>query len=264
MNKRQEQKQLLLQMKKEILSLEDSIKQYKLMNIEIKTIKNLKITARCIQLFAPYIVSTGIIYGGFTLLGNSPLVNDKTYLNIMTEFDNEGNIRYESQYGSFDGEDVLYYYSSWTKDDDFYSRNIETYYLEDKTYEDLIDIFEYSDLKLKYTLGQPTSNIKETKNNITEEELDKQTYLKAIIYEEDNDNYIITDESFKKGFLKALGFGSLLGCINLTISAIRKKVSSFNFIESINQIEEENRPIDINALNKKLELKKENYDRLTR
>jgi hypothetical protein len=264
MNKRQEQKQLLLQMKKEILSLEDSIKQYKLMNIEIKTIKNLKITARCIQLFAPYIVSTGIIYGGFTLLGNSPLVNDKTYLNVMTEFDNEGNIRYESQYGSFDGEDVLYYYSSWTKDDDFYSRNIETYYLEDKTYEDLIDIFEYGDLKLKYTFGQPTSNIKETKNNITEEELEQQPYLKAIIYEEDKDNYIITDESFNKGFFMALVCGGINALINVIIVIIRPKISSFDFIECINRINEENRPIDLDALNKKIELKKENYDRLTR
>ncbi len=125
--KRLDQKKMLLQMKKEIESLESEIKHSSFVNARIGAIRNLKISARALQKVAPYALTAGIIVGGFTLLGDIPFYpNDewKVYSNVMTEFDNYGNIRTEQQYDSFEDENdntldssnsMLYYYSNWEK-----------------------------------------------------------------------------------------------------------------------------------------------------
>ena len=121
--KRLEQKKLLLQMKKEMETLEWEIEHSRLVNIKVGTIRNLKISARALQLVAPYVLTAGIIAGGFTLLGNIPFYGGdewKVYSTVMTEFDNNGNIRYEQQYDSYksSSDNKLYYYTKWQQNDD--------------------------------------------------------------------------------------------------------------------------------------------------
>ena len=60
---------MLLQLQKEIESIEYDIQHSKINNAKIETIRNLKIGARALQLVAPYVLTASIIAGGFTYLG---------------------------------------------------------------------------------------------------------------------------------------------------------------------------------------------------
>lgn len=56
-------------MKKDIEDLEHKIKFSQFSNLKIKTVRNLKISLRAMQLIAPYVLTAGLIAGGFKLLG---------------------------------------------------------------------------------------------------------------------------------------------------------------------------------------------------
>lgn len=274
--KRLEQRKLLIQMKKEIDTLEFDIKHSSLRNAKMGAIKNLKIYARALQLVAPYIVTAGIVAGGFALFGDIPFYpNDemKAYSNIMTEFDNAGNIRKEQQYASFKDEDdytldsddgLLYYYSKWEKmDDGLYSRVVQTYSIG-KTYEDIIKLFGKKDLNLEDILGEPDSSITETKNNLTEEELQEEAFIQAIVYSEDEGDYIMRKQTVEENLWFSLAYIVLVGILDLIVRSVRRTYSSFDFSRCVNEIKSKYQPFDIDVAKKQLELKKDNYNRLTR
>lgn len=57
----------------------------------------------------------------------------------------------------------------------------------------------------------------------------------------------------------------LIQClVYLIISTWRDTFSNFDFKKSLEKIEEENQKVDVESLKKILELKKDNYNRLTR
>lgn len=275
--KRIEQKEMLLQMKKEIETLESEIKHSNLVNARIGAIRNLKISARALQKIAPYALTAGIIAGGFTLLGDIPFYpNDewKVYSNVMTEFDNYGNIRTEQQYDSFEDENdntldssdsMLYYYSNWEKNDDgFYSRTIQTYSIKNKTYEDIIKFFGEENINLEDVLGEPNSNIKETRNNLTDEELQEESFVKAIIYNKDENDYIMHKETVGENILFSVLYVLITGLCELAPLSWRSEHSNFDFADCVEEIKRKHQSLDIDTLTKKLELKKDNYNRLMR
>lgn len=274
--KRLEQKKLLIQMKQEIDSLESEIKHSSLVNTRIKAIRNLKITARALQLVAPYMVTAGIVAGGFTLLGDIPFYpNDewKIHSKVMTEFDNAGNIRTEQQYDSFkvngdtvdNSDSMLYYYSKWEKSDGgFYSRTVQTYSIKKKSIEDIMELFKKEDLKLEDVLGEPSSNIKETKNNLTEDEIQEESIIKAVIYKEDEDDYIIHKETVGENIGLSVLYLLVAALAELAPLWFRSEVSSFDFSDCVDEIKRKHQPLDIDTITKKLELKRDNYDRLMR
>ena len=151
--KRLEQKKFLQQMKKDIENLENKIKFSKFSNLQIRTIRNLKISLRAMQLVAPYVLTAGLIAGGFKLLGSCPFYRDiqQQNLNIMKEFDSLGNIRYEEQYNEFSGDsDMLYFYGKWEKSNDgFYTRTVEKYKLKGLTEEEIRGLFEKEKMTLQ-------------------------------------------------------------------------------------------------------------------
>mgnify|MGYP001139678404 CR=1 FL=1 len=275
--KRLDQKKMLLQMKKEIESLESEIKHSSFVNARIGTIRNLKISARVLQKVAPYALTAGIIAGGFTLLGDIPFYpNDewKVYSNVMTEFDNYGNIRTEQQYDSFEDENdntldssdsMLYYYSNWEKNDDgFYSRIVQAYSIKNKTYEDIIKFFGEENINLEDVLGEPSSNIKETRNNLTNEELQEESFVKAVIYNKDENDYIMHKETVGENILFSVLYVLITGLCELAPLYWRSKHSNFDFADCVEKIKRKHQSLDIDSLTKKLELKKDNYNRLMR
>lgn len=271
-----EQKELLIQMKQEIESLEHEMKHSSLVNAKIKAIRNLKITARALQLVAPYAITAGIVAGGFTLLGDIPFYpNDewKIYSKVMTEFDNAGNIRTEQQYDSFkvngdtldNSDSMLYYYTRWEKNDDgLYSRIVQTYSISEKTYEDVIKLFKKENLKLEDVLGQPDSNIKETKNNLTEDEIQEESIIKAVIYNEDKNDYIIHKETAEENILFSILYVLVTALAEVAPLGFRCGISSFDFSYCVDKIKINHQPLDINTITKKLELKRDNYNRMMR
>lgn len=267
--KRLEQKKLLIQMKQEIESLESEIKHSSLVNAKIGAIRNLKISARALQLAAPYVLTAGIVAGGFTLLGDIPFYGGdewKVYSNVMTEFDDAGNIRFEQQYDSFENSDnILYYYSKWQQGNDgFYSRTVQTYSIKKKTYEDIIELFGQENLNLEDVLGEPSSNIKETRNNLTDEELQEESFVKAVIYNKDENDYIMHKETVGENILLSVLYVLITGLCELAPLYWRSEHSYFDFADCVEEIKRKHQSLDIDTLTKKLELKKDNYNRLMR
>lgn len=277
-----EQKEMLSQMKQEIETLKSNIKQAKLRNVKIWATRNLKISARSLQRVAPYALTAGIVTGCFTLTHNTPFYLDewKVYPNIMTEFDNFGNIRTKSQKDHFkddngkkldNSDSMLYYYSKWEKNDDgFYSRSIQTYSIKKKTYEDIVKLFEEEksfekeNLSLMDFLGYPTSNIMETRNNLTNEELQEESFMEAFIYNKDKNNYVTYRETIYENRSDSMLYVLITMFFELLLYAWRDKCSYFSFKVSIQEIKRKYQPLDVDTLKKTLKLKQDNYSRITK
>lgn len=265
--KRLEQAKTLLQMKKEIEALESKIKQSKLVNAKIGAIKNLKIGARALQAVAPYVLTAGIVTGSFSLFGHTPLHIDErnTYSHVMTKFDSTGNIRYEEQritFREYNIDNMLYYYPKWQKDDyNSYSRTVQTYSIKNKTYEDVIKLFEQENLKLEDILGEPISNIKETAHNLSAEELEEEPFIATVIY--NKEHIIHTETVAEESAYFVLYFIAIAIAEGFTVDA-RCEYSSFDFSECVDEIKRNHQPLDIETLRKKLELKRDKYNSITK
>ena len=233
---RLQKKKMLLQMKKEIETLENELKYSKLVNLKISTVKNLKISLRFMQRIAPYVLTAGIMAGGCKLIsGEFPFYSGDTFKinsNTMKEFDSLGNIRYEQQYDYYENSsNILYYYSQWQQGNDgFYSRNVDTYKLDE----------------------------------LTEEELQQKDYLQAIIYNEDENDYIIHKETMGKNIAVTVIYLLLTVLVERIPLFIRREISSFDFDDCVKEIKRKHTSVDTEELSKKLEIKRSNYDRLTR
>ncbi len=263
-------KKMLLQMKKEIEMLENELKYSKLVNLKISTVKNLKISLRFMQRITPYVLSAGIIAGGCKLIGfGLPFYSGDTLKinsNTMKEFDSLGNVRYEQQYDDYaNSSNILYYYSQWQPDiNGLYTRNVETYKLDELTEEEILKLFNKEDLKLSDIFGEPISKKRETKNNVTEEELQQNDCLKAIIYSEDKNNYILYKETKEENNVITAAYLALTAVVELIPFFIRRNISTFDFDDCVSEIKRKYPAVDTDELIKKLEIRRSNYNRLMR
>lgn len=267
-------KKLLIDLKSDIEKLEKDIKDSKRVNSKINSIRNFKISLRVMQLIAPYAVTAGIIVGGFKLIGGGlPFYRDefkyKAY--ITKQFDSIGNVSYEKEYdyplfrSESDPENIIKYYGKWKqREDGYYERTVEIYKLDDLKEEDVLKLFEKENLNLQDLLGQPTNKI-ETTNKLTEEQINAGFYLESIMYSKDKNDFIVVKEPLFDDLLTAGIEAAVIAIISLIIHFFwRKEVSDFSLEDCIDEIKEKHPDIDIEALRKKLEIKKSNYDRLTR
>ncbi len=260
-----EKQKLLIQMKNEIESLERQIKYSRLSNLKINSIKNLKLTARILQLVTPYALTAGILAGVFSIAGITPFRRDKkeVYSNVMMEFDNLGNIRYEQQYNDFNKINVFKFYSKWeSQEGDFYTRIVKTYNVEEKTYEELVELINKENLSLEDILGEPISIIKETKNNLTEEEINKKAFMQATIYRKDINDYIIKEETINENILLTIFYLLANVPLGAVLAFIRSQLSSFDFGECVERINDEYESVDTQELRLKLEIRRDNYNRM--
>lgn len=264
---RLEKKKMLLEMQKEINRLENEIKHFKRENAKIYVLRKLKIVLRTVQLIAPFVVTVGITIGGFSLLRVTPFYRDKhkQKLEMMKELDSLGNIRYEQQYEEYENsKSVISYYSKWNfVEDNLYSRDIETYAIGDITEEQILKLMNDDVESLHEILGEPISKKKETKNNLTEEELQSDPFLQAMIYSKFDDDFIMVKESLSDNI--GLTFlWIIVAVVAQIIPILWRGSSNFDYIYCIEKIKENHPIIDVDELTKKLEIKKSNYDRLTR
>ncbi len=268
------QKKMLKNLKKEIKYLENAKKYPEKVNSKNKIIKNLKISVKKIHQIAPYILTASIASSKLFSVCGLPFMNDnisiKKYKNTMTETDSNGNIRYEEKYGKFkNAVNRIYYYSEWKLNNNgTYSRIVKEYNMSNKSYNQLIELFntkDYDNDNLKQLLENPDSTITETKNNINNELTNKPSF-KTIIFNKNKDEFEYVTYKKQDGDDLVLLF---LYFIVIYISEIipsyyRKNVSSFNYRRSVADLNEQYKPIDVDYITKKLEIKKDNYNRLTR
>lgn len=264
-----EKQNFLLQMKEEIDSLEKQLKYFKLINLKMDLIKNAKITARVCQRVAPYVVSAGIVAGAFKLFGiGMPFYpnNEKCYSNKMMEYDDLGNIRYEQQYDEFSHDyNSLSIYSNWQKHEDgWYKRTVTTYKIKVKTYEEVMNLINQDEVELENVLGECLSTICETKNNLTEEELNEEPHIKVIMYDKDKNDYIIRKQPIIENVMITIFYVLFTMGVELIPWNYRKKVSSFNYNECVQRIKTKYQHADFEKLKLKLEIRKNNYKRMMR
>jgi len=241
---------LLLQLEKEMKKLELSIKHPKLINAKSETIKGLKIGATTIQAITPYLLTVSILTGVYWITKTPP-------------FDDKWNKWYISK--NIEGytpiTPTLTYFRDWEKDENnVYCRTIDTYSIEKFSKEDIDKIFEEEKLDLESILGKPIKTREQKSENTTEE----YSYITVRI---DKSGYTIYKEKDPDSIdAHIYTFIYILYCIAFQTLPMyyREMISSFKFRESINIIKEQQQQSGIEALKKKLEIKKENYNRLTR
>lgn len=260
-------KKLLLQMQKEIDELEFQIKNSKSINLKLFLIRYFKVFLRSLQLFTPYFLTAGITFELFHLFGFTPILEDRRiqYLEIKKELDNFGNIRYEEQYDHFnDTKGTISYIGKWQKrQDNFYSREIKTYVTENFSKDITVNFLKNVDItSLDDIFGKPISQKTETKNNLTEEEINKDSYLQAVIYSKSSDDFIIVEESLDMNLFLTLGWIVVTVILESLPYVYRRDFSNFDFDECVEEIKMKYPYIDIDELFKKIKIKKDNYKRL--
>lgn len=270
------QKNMAMNMQNEISDLDQKINETNDNIKRNKRMKKLKISLACLQAIYPYIVSTGIVLGGLKLAGlGCPFVKDKDiakeYLVEMKDFDSYNNTRCEQYYDSFWCDlptSFLKHYGQWKKNDDnTYTREVKSYEikLEDISEKKLKEIVKNNDenYNLENLFGESKYEIKETKDNLTEEELNKKDYLQAIIYDLNKEDFILIQESTVGNAISSLGF---IGILLLFFGGIREYRKDFNsdFFRKLSKIEKK---YDISHLEdyiKTLKKEKNNYNKLSK
>lgn len=268
--KRKEKLQFLMKMERDIKKMEFELKHQNIANAKRKTIKNLKISARALQLVAPYVLTAGLVFGGlahFLYMPFSGEIEKEIFAHIITEMDTLGNIRYEKKYSDFAGNNILYYYTKWSQNPDgTYSRMMKTYPLKKKTYEEIVELLKKENLNFEEAIGESEPDVViETKNALTEEEQKTEEFIKAVIYYSvDKNDYVVRKMTFGENVIVMVIYAESVVGSQVLMKIIRKKYSSFNFVECVDHIREQNPLIDNESVTKKLELKRENYNRMIR
>lgn len=267
--KQQKKKQkLLYQMEKEIKKLQYEIRYSKLTNMRIHALRAAGISLRFLQLIAPFAITAGLVFGGFSLLGYTPFVIDdqKKKLEKETTIDSLGNVSVVEQYDDFDKTNTISYIGQYElQEDGLYARKVKTYAAAKVAEDVLRRIVNDEDIdSLEEVLGKPVSVRVEKSNNITEEEKNSPAYLQASIYSVDNNDVIIVKESVGDNVGTTLIVLLLTLIFEILPALVRIELSDFDFSEAVESIQSNLQLVDVDSIQRRLAIKKDTFERLTR
>ena len=260
--------ELMKQMEDEITQIKYDIDNSSKTNSKIKRLRALKYSLTSLRAITPYVLTAAMTFGLFATLHVTPFIlNDqKKKLEKKKIFDSLGNIRYEEQYDNYDSaKSTISYVDKWEKrDDGFYSRKVLTFSAKDILEDIITRIVNDVDIdSLESVFGEPVSSKIQIHNNLTEEEIQAEPYLEAIIYSRYND-FIVVKESQSENLFSTIVWVILTLFVEIIPFVLRKEYSDFDYIYYIDLIKEKYPYVDAKELEKKLEIKMNNYDRLTR
>lgn len=251
--------------KKEIEQIEYKIKNVDKTNKKIHIIRNVKKTWGTIKYAGPLVSVNCLLIYLFAVINRLPFYKDtrEIELNVLKEIDSFGNIRYEEQYKEFTNpNNIISLYSKWYIDEDgTYYRKVETYNVRKMSEEEIMNILN-SDISSIYDiLLNPINTSIERSNNVSESELENGEFLCARIYSKEKNDYIIIEEN------NAENIAFTLLCILLMILSsyscvIMKNLSNKNLKSIYEKIDQEYKFVNSDELNRKLEIKRNNYSRL--
>ena len=249
-------------LEKEIHKLEIKCNHPKRTKFEEDLKKHLKISGRTLEMFAPYLLSAGILLGIMKYTSNTPFIIDqeKHHATDVIEMDNDGFYSKKTSYNTIDSNNnILFYYSKWKLENNTYVREAKQYKIPNYTEEEVGEIMNKTDLQLEDILGQPVSVNIENTNHLPE---DNREFMSALIYEENSNEYYYVTEPKSKNDLCTTGFMAFLLFLLPVISTIRNKKTHFSYFNSVKSIKDNYQTEEI--INRKLILAKDNYNLLKR
>lgn len=260
---------LLYLLEKEIKQIEKEIKHKKITKIKYNTIRNLKTLVRFMQLCLPYALIGTLLAKSFNSIGlGYPFIIDKEIdtLDIKKTLDSLGNNKVESQYKDFTSPlNIIRYYSNWEKTEEgIYTRNCKTYKIEKITEEEFFEIINKGSLSLNELLGDPIVEKTEKKVKLTEEDQKMQNYYQLVIYDKDENKFIVHNEQTTDNIFITFIYIVILFSSLFSFAQCRKEYLKYNFTDLIEQINEEANQHSEKVLKEKLKVLKNNYERLTR
>lgn len=275
MKKDQKKEKFILERKQEILKLEKKLKYYKLINLKLKTIKNLKISGRILKYILPYITSAVILCGvsKYTGFGLPFKVDEiKHIAHTTTEYDADMNKFTKYEYIGIDDvnpdmTNVITHYSKWEEQDNgLYFRRIKIYKIKELSEDEIEKILNNENINLEALFGEPIEIKKEETNNIELVNSQNKEFLKATIHGKNKNDYIFYKES-KVGNFRIIILWLLLSFIGGCVSnCVVKKVTHNKYLLNFVDIESKykDKLLDKNELVKILEIEKNNYKTLTK
>lgn len=246
------QKEFLLQMKKDVKKLEFKIKHPKIAGLKNNIIRNFFISFQIGKIIIPYILTTGISFGAFASFDRTPFIKDdqKKKIEVEKKFENIENVKYVLKEDPIDGFlAIISYFENGEK--------VKTYTMEHFKEEMLT--FKNGTISFSNeSFLPPTFSIHEMGDSL---QLEPNSYFQIVLYYND---FIIVKESTSSNISFTILFIVITLLANYIFKEVKGNASLFDFEYNVQKIKREYPEVDIEELTKKLEIKKSNYDRLTR
>lgn len=264
---KQRKEELIRTLEEEIKTLSYQIQNAKYIEIKQKLLRRLKILVASLETIAPYtLISTGTLVL-FSLLNITPFLRDnvKTPEYITKDIDNTGIIRYERSHNKHHNTNKIYYYSSWQKETNTYQRTINIYDVKNIPASKIEKIISGQiSATLADLLGNPDETIIEEKNIVSEEEYTSPPTIRALIYSQDESNYVIVKEPVLVNNMTTILYLILTIVLSIVPAKIREINDYPTLKEKIDIINDNYLSASPISSRIKLELLEENYKRLTR
>lgn len=267
-NKRNFKKEkMLLQLKKELAYLEFLANHYQLVKLQNKMVQKIRIVFKGLEYIVPYFLIVTILTGTFKLVTSSfpfYLDNTKKYLKTIKEFNSTGFIKIERTYEEKDiNSNILVYTTPWMKEgNDSFVQETRTYNLNILSEENIQTLLENPDINFEDILGEPTNVSKEYSSFLDEEAINFKPSLKAYLYQEDSNDYIVVKEEENYNILITILYCIMALGANLATYFSLLSKADYHFILDVKEIIKNNN-LTQKDLVRILEIKKKNYDRLT-
>ena len=248
-----------------IKELEETLENVRLINAKNKFLLELNKGLVNSKKVLPYILATTISFSAFSLFYSIPFVKDTRRQNLWykKEIDSNGNIAIEEQYKKNDNPSEISYISEWKSlPNGYYVRNITTYNIKALNEEEIENLILNDDISLNKILGDPISKKIEKKNNVSEEELNKEGFIRAILYNEELDKYIYAEETISENNQGTIIFLLLTFALNGIYYAYITNVGNDRIRKQLNDLSEKYAPLDEECLKRKLEIRKDTLKRM--
>ena len=259
-------KKILLQMKKELEELEQENKHKNIINLKIRTIRSIKLNIQRAKLLAPFTLTLILTTEAFKISGAGyPFIRDekKEYLNVITKIDEEGNIIELKQFEPIDNnENIANIYTKWNFKDNTYTRRINIYELkENTTLSNIEEAISNNSFKIEDYIQSDRIISQKTETTQTPK-LIKNNMKELLFYTKDLNNYKTKKESTRKNVLVSIIYIMILESLEFYTEYLRSNYSKYKYKDKVEEIKVKYKPLNKEILAKKLEIKKENYNRL--
>ena len=214
-----------------------------------------------------------ISYGVLAGTNHSPIILEDIKENQKTikKIDTLGNYSEYNQYEKVtDTYNVIYFYGKWYQKNGMYERKIKKYTINsnkvinelvNKNIDEVKELLNDENLLENNFITDINQEFIETKNDITNEE--KESYIEIILYYENNEEFIIRKQTVNENFTDIIKYFILTIVMEIIVMICEKRKKE-EIKEKNKQYQEVYRSLDIETLQKKLVIRKNNLERLMR